>query len=193
MPAKTAAKPATDVDPDDVRIDTDEPTITEVVNAAGDDSTSEAAQGAAYDDALDFFLADENDLEKNPLTDDAIVWRYDIEAEKDKALVAIPIRTIEDHELKALRARSKERGPGGIRTDETDDVRFYTLVCAEASNFDRQRQAALIQKHRTVEVAFRKMLLPGERIALGQHILAFSGFGATIQSKASAEVQAAKN
>lgn len=175
----------------DVRVEQD--TITDLVEQASSEDAPEEAKAVAYADALEFFLADENDLEKNPLTDDATIWRYDIEKEEDTPLVSIPIRTIEDHELKRLRQQSKERGPGGLRTDETDDVRFFTLVCAEAANFDAERKRQIIAKHKTMEAALRKMLLPGERISLGQHILAFSGFGATVQSKAHAEVEAAKN
>lgn len=175
----------------DVRVELD--TITELVEQAGDEDAAPAVKAAAYADALDFFLADENDLEKNPLTDDATIWRYNIEKEEDMPLVSIPIRTIEDHELKRLRQQSKERGPGGLRTEDTDDVRFFTLVCAEAANFEAPRKQQIIAKHKTMEAALRKMLLPGERISLGQHILAFSGFGATVQSKAHAEVEAAKN
>lgn len=171
----------------------DIPSITDVVAEAADESADNEARNVAYDDALDFFLADENDLEANALTDNVTVWRYDIEAEEDRALVTIPIHTIDDATLKRLRQQSREKGPGGVKTNETDDMRFYTLVCAEAANFDPEKRKQIIAKHRTLEIAFRKMLLPGERTSLAQHILGFSGFGATIQSKASAEIEAAKN
>lgn len=178
---------------EDGHVEGENPTVGDLVAEATDTDLPDGVRAAAYEDALDFFLADENDLEKNPLRDDATVFRYDIEKEQDMPLISVPIRNLDDHEIKALRLQSKEKGPGGIRTEETDDVRFYTLVCAEAAMFPEEKRALLIKKHRTLYNMFQRMLLTGERISLGQHILAFSGFGATVQSKAKDEVESAKN
>ncbi len=169
------------------------PTITDVVEEAGDDAASVARQMQSYEDAMEYFLADENDLEENPLEDDVTIYRFNVQTNEEEVLIVVPIRTLEDHEIKQLRKRSKEKGPGGVRTDETDEMRFFTLVCAEASNFPTPMEKAIIKKHNTLDKAMQRMLLPGERTSLAQQVLLFSGFGALVQSQAAIEVEAAKN
>jgi hypothetical protein len=150
-----------------------------------------------YQQALDYFLDDANNVQEAPPEDDIEISRY-IDGEY-KTVLTVRIRTIDDAELKQLRKRSKERGPRGMRNSEaeTDDLRFYTLLCAEAIVSPDLRDHRVLAKHNRPEIALERMLLPGERVSLAEHILAFSGFGESAQSasgrRRSEEIEAAKN
>ena len=153
---------------------------------------SDSERSQAITNALDFFLDVDNNVEDKPRTTEFVVMRWDVDTQEEVPLVNIPVRTIDDEELKSLRLRSRLKGPNGVRTEETDEIVFYTLVCASAVNFSSEQKEAMLSKFKTIEEAIRKTLLVGERIALGQNILAFSGFGAGVTSKAKMEIEAAK-
>lgn len=170
--------------------------ISATVKAAGQAGIETTAGADKYAEAMEYFLADENDLDNFRPEDDVEIKRF-IDGQ-DKTIMVLRIRAIDDSELKQLRRRSKERGPRGQRTaeSETDDLRFYTLLCAEAVIAPDLRSSAMLAKYKRPEVALERILMPGERVALGDYILSFSGFGDSVShagNKVSEEVEAAKN
>lgn len=164
-----------------------------------EDVVADAADGDtdSYAEAMDYFLSDETDIIKNPPLDRAEVERL-VDGEH-KIIFTCQVRAIDDDELRTIRQRSKERGPRGTRSrdSETDDMRFYNLLCEEAivqPNLNEMvRTHPKLQQYRTVENLLKHKLLPGERVALGDHVLAFSGFGDSVRSAINKDTTAAKN
>lgn len=170
--------------------------ISDTVNAAADAGLETPNGAQLYADALDYFLADENDLDQHMPEDDVEIKRF--VNGQDKVIMTVRIRAIDDAELKQIRRRSKERGPRGQRgaESETDDLRFYTLLCAEAIVAPDLRSPSMLAKFKRPEMALERTLMAGERVALGDYILSFSGFGDSVShagSKTVDEIEAAKN
>lgn len=168
------------------------PAIGDLVAAVDDKKLPVSERNKAYEDAMAFFLDDENDVDNIPLEEDVDVLRMVDGVEKK--IMTIRLRTIDDVELKSTRSRSKEVGQKGVRSDEqeTDEIRFYTLLTALAMvkpAFNEQLQAKFISP----ENMLRSRLLPGERYALGLFVMDRSGFGRSVKSATSDEIEAAKN
>lgn len=168
----------------------------DLVEAASSKDIDEDTRAARIAEAESFFLDDKNDISQRPPEDTVDIMRINEDGDEVVALT-VRIRALsDDNELKQIRRRSREKGRGGVRSSdsETDDVRFYTLLCAECIVKPDLQSPAMISKFRTPEKALQKRLLIGERISLGDYILAYSGFGnsATKASKTS-EIEAAKN
>lgn len=170
--------------------------ISQTVKEIGDSGVDSASGAQKYAEALDYFLADENDLDQHMPEDDVEIKRF--VNGQDKVIMTVRIRAIDDAELKQIRRRSKERGPRGQRgaESETDDLRFYTLLCAEAMVAPNLRSPEMLSKFKRPELALERTLMAGERVALGDYILSFSGFGDSVShagSKTTDEIEAAKN
>jgi hypothetical protein len=170
------------------------PDIAATVATAGDKKASPAARVDAYDKAMSYFLDDANDVEKIPVEEDVDIKRM-VDGD-EQVIMTLRVRNITEQELTRARQMSKEKTPG-VRAEEqeTDQIRFYTLLAAAATVKPNLKDPRLVDRFVTPEGVLRNRLLPGERMALGLFIMDRSGFGQSVSSAAQAqkEMEAAKN
>lgn len=148
----------------------------------------------AYADAMSYFLDDRTDVEMRPPATKVDIERMDEETGEMRTIFTCHIKALDDAAIKSCQKRSRERGPRGVRSSqsETDEIRFYTLVCVEGITTPNLMDDRIINKYNTPDAALRAKLLPGERASLADYILGFSGFGDAAKAH-NKEVEAAKN
>ena len=172
------------------------PTIKDLVADAGNKNSPTAMD--YYEKAVNYFLADEHDLAKNPPRFEFTLHRLTPGDVEPKPFMDIILRPIDEDELKNIRARSEEKIVGGMLggQKETNDTRFFTLLAVEAMVEPNLRDKRILAKHKTPERALAAVLQVGERVQVGSKVLELSGFTNTIGSRTNDEAQdieAAKN
>lgn len=193
-------------DPADPDMNVEDPTLTAgdpredieaVVDNASDKHVSVDEQAQFYQQALDYFLADKNDVRKRRPTDKIEVVRYDEETGTWAVAFTGRVQALTQPEIELAQERATKKSTQGPNGEEiVDEFRFHTLLIVQALIVPNLRDDQILAIHKTPENAVRSMFQSGERVNMGNFIMALSGFGKSVSSAAkrvTKEVDAAGN
>lgn len=167
---------------------------TELIEAA--EQAPEDKKGEAYNDALAFFLADDNSVRANPPEEDVIIKRGP-DADTQVPIATVRIRALTEDDFKLVRKRATARSKRNGEKEGFSGSFFGAALAAKAIIAPDLAKAISGTKYTSIEDWLQDKFLSAELELLGERVGLLSGYGSTVDAAGrtvdEAEIEAAKN